>query len=95
MDGGASRGGLRLLEQVEDPRVNRTKLHSLTDILFITICGVICGADSWTEVAWFGRTKLEWLRRFIPLLDGIPSHDTFRRVFARLDPMQLEKCFMD
>jgi len=95
MDGGASRSVLRMLEQVEDPRVNRTKLHSLTDILFITICGVICGADSWTEVALFGRTKLEWLRRFIPLLNGIPSHDTFGRVFARLDPVQLEKCFMD
>jgi len=93
MDVGASRGVLRVLEQVEDPRVNRTKLHSLPDILLVTICAVLSGADSWTEVELFGRTKLEWLRGYIPLANGIPSHDTFGRVFARLDPLQLEKCF--
>lgn len=94
MDVGASRGVLRILEQVEDPRVNRTRRHSLTDILFVTICAVLSGADSWTEVEWFGEIKLEWLRRFVPLVNGIPSHDTFGRVFARLDPVQLEKCFL-
>jgi predicted transposase YbfD/YdcC len=94
MDVGASRGVLRILGQVEDPRMNRTKLHSLTDILFITLCAVLSGADSWTEIVLFGRSKLEWLRRYLPLPNGIPSHDTFGRVFARLDPMQLEKCFL-
>ena len=93
MDVGASCGVLRYLEQVEDFRMNRTKLHSLVDILFVTICAVICGADGWAEVALFGRSKLEWLRRFVPLANGIPSHDTFGRVFARLDPLQLEQCF--
>ena len=94
MDVGASRGVLRVLEQVEDFRVNRTKRHLLADILFVTICAVLSGADSWTEVELFGWAKLEWLRRFIPLFNGIPSHDTFGRVFARLDPVQLEKCFL-
>jgi predicted transposase YbfD/YdcC len=94
MDVGASRSVLRLLEQVEDPRVNRTKRHSLTDILFVTICAVLSGADSWTEVEWFGELKLEWLRRFVSLPNGIPSHDTFGRVFARLNPVQLERCFL-
>jgi predicted transposase YbfD/YdcC len=94
MDVGASRGVLRLLGLVEDPRMNRTKLHSLTDILFVTLCGVLGGADSWTEIALFGRSKLEWLRRYLPLTNGIPSHDTFGRVFARLDPVQLENCFL-
>ena len=94
MDVGASRCVLRVLEQVEDPRVNRTKRHLLTDILFVTICAVISEADSWTEVALLGETKLEWLRRFVPLANGVPSHDTFGRVFARLNPVQLEKCFL-
>jgi predicted transposase YbfD/YdcC len=94
MDVGASRGVLRMLEQVEDPRVNRTKRHSLVDMLFVTICAVLSGADGWTEVELFGKTKLEWLRRFVPLVNGIPSHDTFGRVFARLNPAQLEKCFL-
>jgi predicted transposase YbfD/YdcC len=94
MDVGASCGVLRYLEQVEDFRMNRTKLHSLIDILFVTICAVICGADGWAEVALFGRSKLEWLRRFVPLANGVPSHDTFGRVFARLDPLQLEQCFL-
>jgi len=94
MDVEASRDVLRYLEQVEDFRVNRTKLHSLIDILFVTLCAVICGADGWAEVALFGRSKLEWLRQFVPLANGIPSHDTFGRVFARLDPLQLEQCFL-
>lgn len=94
MDVGASRGVLGMLEQVEDPRVNRTKRHSLTDMLFVTICAVLSGADGWTEVELFGETKLDWLRRFVPLTNGVPSHDTFGRVFARLKPVELEKCFL-
>lgn len=94
MDVGASRGVLRMLDQVEDPRVNRTRRHSLTDMLFVTICAVLSGADGWTEVELFGETKLDWLRQFVPLANGIPSHDTFGRVFARLDPVQLEQCYL-
>lgn len=79
---------------IEDPRVDRTKHHALLDIIVIAICAVICGADSWVAVATFGRAKLAWLHTFLPLPNGIPSHDTFGRVFARIDPTQFEHGFV-
>lgn len=93
MDVEAPRGLLRFFEELEDPRMDRTKLHSLSDILIITICAVICGADEWTEIELFGKSKRKWFKTFLALPNGIPSHDTFGRVFSRLDPKQLEKCF--
>ncbi len=93
MDVEAPCGLLRFFADLEDPRIERTKLHLLNDILAITLCAVICGADSWTEVELFGRSKINWLRKFLVLPNGIPSHDTLGRVFARLDPDQLERCF--
>lgn len=90
----APRGLLRRFHEVEDPRVERTKLHRLPDILVITLCAVICGADSWTEIELFGKAKFDWLRTFLELPNGIPSHDTFGRVFSRLNPEQLERCFL-
>ncbi len=77
-----------------DPRVERPKRHHLLAIITIAVCAVICGADSWVDVELFGRAKLSWLRTFLALPNGIPSHDTFGRVFARLDPRQFEGCFM-
>ena len=68
-----------------DPRVERTKLHQLVDILVIAICAVIGGADNWEDVEAFGKAKQEWFQTFLELPNGIPSHDTFTRVFARLD----------
>jgi predicted transposase YbfD/YdcC len=79
---------------LEDPRVDRTKQHLLLDIVVIAICAVICGADSWVSVALFGEARLAWLKGFLELPNGIPSHDTFGRVFARLKPQQFEKCFL-
>jgi predicted transposase YbfD/YdcC len=82
----------RYFAGLPDPRVDRTKKHALGDILVIALCAVVCGADSWEEVEAFGRAKHDWLRRFLALPHGIPSHDTFYRVFARLDPQAFGKC---
>jgi predicted transposase YbfD/YdcC len=79
---------------VTEPRVDRTKLHLLMDILVMAICAVICGADSWVEMEAYGRAKEQWLRQFLPLPNGIPSHDTFARVLARLNPDEFQQCFL-
>src|SRR5438105_3376169 len=77
-----------------DPRVDRTKVHRLGDIVTIALCAVLCGANDWVAVETFGRAKEAWLRTFLPLPGGIPSHDTFGRVFARLDPTAFQQCFL-
>ena len=77
-----------------DPRIERTKEHRLLDILTIALCAVLCGADDWVAIETFGRAKAAWLRTFLALPGGIPSHDTFGRVFARLDPDELRACFV-
>jgi len=87
-------GLLDQLKQVKDPRVDRTKRHLLSDILAIAICAVICGADEWTEMEAFGKAKQPWFKTFLALPNGIPSHDTLARVFARLDPLALQQCFV-
>jgi len=76
-----------------DPRVERTKHHRLLDIVAIAICAVIGGADDWVAVEAFGKAKFDWLKRFLELPNGIPSHDTFGRVFARIDPEAFAACF--
>jgi predicted transposase YbfD/YdcC len=81
-------------DEIEDPRIERTKRHKLTDILTIAILAVICGADSWVGMASFGVAKHKWLRRILELPNGIPSHDTFARVFARLNPEQFQQSFL-
>ena len=80
---------------LEDPRVERTKLHKLMDILVIAICAVICGADGWEEVELFGQSKRPWFTTFLELTNGIPSHDTFWRVFGRLDAEQFQASFVE
>lgn len=86
----------RLLDyftDIMDPRVERTKLHKLEDILAIAICAIICGADGWTEMAFFGQCKQQWFETFLELPNGIPSDDTFRRVISALKPDEFEACF--
>jgi len=81
-------------DDVEDPRNGRRQDHLLLDIITIAICGVICGADGWVAVEAFGRAKEQWLRTFLKLPNGIPSHDTFGRVFAHLNPEQFQNGFL-
>jgi predicted transposase YbfD/YdcC len=78
---------------LDDPRVERTRLHQLLDIVVIAICAVIAGAESWDDIALFGEVKRAWFATFLALPNGIPSHDTFNRVFAALDPDQFRAGF--
>jgi predicted transposase YbfD/YdcC len=81
--------------QVTDPRSDRTKEHKLIDIITIALCAVICGAEGWTDIENFGNSKLPWLKTFLELPNGIPSHDTFGRVFSLLDAGQFQKAFYE
>ena len=81
-------------KNLPDPRVNRTRRHALHDILVIALCAAICGADDWVAIARFGRAKQAWFQRFLALPHGIPSHDTFGRVFAALDPEAFKAAFL-
>ncbi len=80
-------------QELVDPRLGRNKRHSLIDIVVLTVCAVISGAETWEDIEDYGKYKLEWLQRFIELCNGVPSHDTVRRVFIRLDPQSLQQCF--
>jgi predicted transposase YbfD/YdcC len=81
--------------EITDPRIERTKRHKLIDIITIALCGVICGAESWVDIEMFGKVKQEWLSTILELPNGIPSHDTFGRVFSKIDPQEFEKSFME
>lgn len=84
---------LEYFAELADPRGGQGRQHLLSDMIAIAICAVVCGADDWSEIADFGRAKEGWLRTFLQLPHGIPSHDTFGRVFAVLAPKGLERCF--
>ena len=83
---------LSQFEDLTDPRMERTKRHLLIDMVAIALCAAICGAEGWADVERFGKQKREWFARFLELPNGIPSHDTFGRVFARLDTSELCAC---
>src|SRR3954464_11216660 len=76
-----------------DPRREQGRIHRLDEIVFMATCAVFCGADTWVQVADYGHSKTDWLETFLTLPGGIPSHDTFRRVFCLLDPVAFQKCF--
>ena len=80
---------------IKDPRVERQKLHKLQDIMVIAICAILCGADNWVEIARFGKSKQAWFTQLLGLTNGIPSHDTFGKVFAVIDANQFEACFIN
>ena len=86
---------LEHFELLEDPRLDnhRNRRHNLIDILVITILATICGADTWIEIHEFGISKYGWLKTFLELPNGIPSHDTFGRVFSLIDPHKFDDCF--
>lgn len=79
---------------IKDPRTGRRVDHLLIEIITIAICAVICGADTWVEIEEFGKAKEAWFRKFLFLPNGIPSHDTFGRVFALMDPQQFQSGFL-
>jgi predicted transposase YbfD/YdcC len=81
--------------KLKDPRRRHRRRHLFLDILVIAICGVISGCDSWTQIAAFGRKRHDWLKRFLTLPSGIPCHDTFERVFERIDPVVFQSCFRE
>ena len=81
--------------KVNDPRIDRRKEHKLIDMIVIAICAVICGAEGWTDIENFGNSKLPWLKTFLELPNGIPSHDTFGRVFSMLDAQQFQLAFYE
>ncbi len=82
------------LSTINDPRIERTKWHQLIDILVIAVCAVICGAESFPDMEEFGKDKEQWLRTFLELENGIPSHDTFRRVFILIKGEEFQRTFM-
>jgi len=83
----------KYFQKLKDPRRAHRRLHLLQDIIVISLCAVIAGAQDWQEIETFGRKRLDWLKRFLKLPNGIPAHDTFERVFNRLNPQAFQACF--
>jgi predicted transposase YbfD/YdcC len=81
--------------KIKDPRIDRRKKHELLDIIVIALCAVVCGAKDWQQIEAFGRQRLDWFGRFLKLSNGIPSHDTFERVFDRIDPRAFHQSFQN
>ena len=81
-------------KDVEDPRIERKKLYPLIEVILIALLAIMSGGEGWEDMEDYGHAKEAWLRRFVPLVNGIPGHDVFRRVFCRLNPDQISRCFM-
>jgi hypothetical protein len=87
-------GFVDVFSQLKDPRIERKKLHPMPEILLLTLCAVICGAESWEDIEIFGKAKLDFLQHYLPYLNGAPSDDTLRRFFRAIDPSQFQRLFM-
>lgn len=83
------------LKEIKDPRIDRNKQHKLTDIIIIAICGIIAGADGFQDIEFWAKHQEDWLKKYLELENGIPSHDTIERVFHRLNPKQFNQAFLD
>jgi hypothetical protein len=79
-------------ENLADPRIQRSRRHELFDLVVVALCATLAGSDGWADIERFGKSRIDWLRTFLRLKNGIPSHDTFGRVFSRLDPTRLVAC---
>ncbi|CCE24945.1 ISAs1 family transposase [Methylotuvimicrobium alcaliphilum] len=86
---------IKHFSNVTDPRIERKKLHQLMDIIVLTVCASLSGAEGWEAIEEFGHNKLDWLRQFVPLKNGIPSHDCLAYVISRLSPKEFQRCFID
>ena len=84
---------MEYFSELKDPRIERGKSHELMDILVLAVCATLSGAEGWEAIAAFGESKLEWLRRFVPLKNGVPSHDCIAYVISRLSPKGFQECF--
>jgi len=84
----------KFFEALPDPRIQRKQLHDFQDVIMIVLCGVIAGCDEWTTIQEYANTKLDFLKTFLKLPNGIPSHDTFGDIFAKIDPLKFEECFL-
>ena len=87
-------GFLSYFEEIEDPRIDRTKKHLLSDIIVIAVISFICGAETWEDIEDFGNANKDWLSKHLKLPHGIPSHDTFARIFMRVNPKVFQECFV-
>src|SRR3990167_11241651 len=81
--------------ELSDPRIERSKLYPLSEILFVVLSGSICGAESWRDFVLFGKEKLDFMRQYYPFEHGIPCKNTFSRVFAALDTEAFKRCFIE
>src|SRR5262245_15523072 len=84
---------LKHFAELPDPRREHRRIHRLDDIVFVALCAVLGGADSWQGIADYAESKFDWLSTFLTLPGGVPSHDTFRRIFCLLDPRAFQTCF--
>ena len=88
-------GLIDYLSVIDDPRVRRTREHKLIDVLVIGVCCVICGGEGFNDMETFGKAKQDWFKGFLELPSGIPSHDTFNRIFSAIDPKMFAECFVE